>query len=78
MSNIHIVIEILDGETVVAAAFVDEDKADAHRDTIVREYAKEADACGSAPDGLDLDGDTDELAEALNVDVTVHAAELRE
>ena len=66
------VIETVDGEPQVAGTFDNMEEADARRDAIVREYAREAVECGTAPEGIDPENDDiDELAEALCVEIEV-------
>lgn len=66
------VIEMVDGEPQVAGTFDNLKEAEARRADIVREYAREADACGTAPEGMDPENDDiEELAEALCVEIEI-------
>jgi hypothetical protein len=76
--TIYVITDRVDGETVLVAAFHDQDKAIAHRATMLREQARKAVAAGTADEGVDPEGDALELEDEFPTDLECSAVGLKD
>lgn len=75
--TMYVTMEYVDGEATLLAAFTSLDDAEPHREEVIREQARECIDCGGAPEGMDLSGDIDDIANELAIRVEVQAVEVR-